>query len=204
MNKPKDNVVNIIFILDESGSMNSICHEAISGFNKFLNDQKALPGEATITLVPFSNVNRIVYDQVPLAEAVELTNKTYRPNGMTALYDAIGTVVDRFVYSSRNTILAILTDGEENSSKEYTYAQINNMLTHVQDNLGWDVTFLGANIKDIQKFTAGLGIKGGKAFEFNADADGMNYSYNMMASAATNARSAYASQASLTTATVGN
>lgn len=190
----KDNVVNIIFVLDESGSMGSIKIEAITGFNEFIRKQREIPGEAAVSLMLFNSHNRIVYDQVPINEAEDLTDKTFRPNGGTALYDAIGRAIDKFAYSGRDTILAILTDGEENSSREYRYDQINTMLSNVQDNLGWDVTFLGANIKNIQQFAAGLGIKGGKAFAFSADTDGMNYSYNMMATASTNARAAYATK----------
>ncbi|MBP7540129.1 MAG: VWA domain-containing protein [Saprospiraceae bacterium] len=200
----KDNVVNIVFVLDESGSMENIKDEAITGFNEFVRKQKEFPGEATVSLVLFSNNNRIVYDQIPLNECPELNYNTFRPNGMTALYDAIGTAVNKYIYSGRDTILAILTDGEENSSREYKYGQINNMLTHVQDELKWDVTFLGANIKNIESFTAGLGIKSGKAFAFNADTDGMNYSYNLASVSTTNARSAYAANSVDKTVAVNN
>ena len=188
-----DKVVNIIFILDESGSMGRIAEEAVSGYNKFIEEQKKLDGVAEVSLFTFSNAVKCVKDREPLQVSSDLVAcDQYYPGGMTALYDAIGTVISKFKNEKKNTVMCILTDGEENSSKEYSYDQVKKLLSEVQDELNWDVTFLGANIKEMEKFTSSIGIKAGKSIAFEASAEGITRAYATMNICASTARNAFA------------
>jgi len=90
----KNDFTAIAVVLDASGSMSGITDDTIGSFNQFLAEQKALPGEAAFTLCVFNTDYRLVHDFQPLASVANLTNKTYRPMGGTALLDAMGTTID--------------------------------------------------------------------------------------------------------------
>ncbi len=140
----------IIAILDRSGSMRPIIDEAVGGFNKFLADQKAVPGEARMTVVSFDNIVESLYEGKPLAEAPELKVEDVFPRGMTALNDAIGMTLNKhkqrigFEAWADATIVCIVTDGEENASKEYTIAQVKELVKSLETQ-GWKFVFLAAN-----------------------------------------------------------
>ena len=85
-----DNLSEIVCIVDRSGSMHSIVDDAIGGFNAFLQEQQAAPGEATLTLALFNHGYQLVHDNVPIQDVAALDTDTYRPSGMTALLDAVG------------------------------------------------------------------------------------------------------------------
>jgi hypothetical protein len=147
------NKTSIGVIIDRSGSMSPLAKDTIGGFNTFLADQKALPGEADLTLVLFDHEYLVVHDGVKLADVPDMDCLTYVPRGNTALRDAIGRTVNvmRANLSAKpdadkpgKVILLIITDGEENSSREYTGDQIRKLLGEVQGE-GWDVTYFGAN-----------------------------------------------------------
>ena len=120
MNKP---LTEIVFILDRSGSMQSMVEPAISGFNRLLREQQQVPGHARFTLVLFDDQYELPFHSVPIEEVVELDTTTFVPRGSTALLDAIGRTIDELGKKLSNTpaadrpdqvIIAILTDGEEN------------------------------------------------------------------------------------------
>lgn len=89
-----DQLTEILFILDRSGSMDSMHQEAIDGFNAFLKDQAELPGQARLTLVLFDHEYEVAVDAVPVQEVIALDGNTYQPRGSTALLDAIAKGVD--------------------------------------------------------------------------------------------------------------
>lgn len=162
----------IVFVLDKSGSMSHIKTDAIGGFNNFVQEQLKLEGDTDVTLVLFDH-------EVQVLEGVtELTEETYRPSGMTALLDAIGVGIDNQLEDlarkseddKPNVIVAIMTDGFENSSKEYTKERINEMITEQTAN-DWQFIFLGANI-DAVGTARDLGINAKFAGGFVADGDG--------------------------------
>ena len=147
----------IAFILDRSGSMESMTHAAISGFNEFLSAQKSTvddsgqPIPATFTLILFDNEYLPIHCRVPIQNAEPLTAKTYQPRGSTALLDAIGRTIDYIGSELAATpeperpskvIIAILTDGEENSSRKFTMADINQRITHQTETYQWEFLFL--------------------------------------------------------------
>lgn len=140
------NNVEIVIILDKSGSMSPIATETISNFNKFLNEQKCREDDANITLVLFDHTYDLQYIRKPIREAEELNNCTYNPDGFTALFDAVGktiTKIESRCDKSSNVIFVILTDGLENSSKEYTKKNLSKMIEEKQCK-GWKFVFLGA------------------------------------------------------------
>ena len=126
-----DNLTEIAFILDRSGSMESMVEPAISGFNRLLREQQQEPGTARFTLVLFDDQYEVPFHSVPIAEVVELDTNTFVPRGSTALLDAIGPTIDELgaklaalpeADRPGQVIVAILTDGMENASHRYTLA----------------------------------------------------------------------------------
>lgn len=174
MNK---NLTEIAFILDRSGSMQSVAQAAVSGFNEFLRDQQAAPGQARLTLVLFDNEYLVPVDNIPIAEAIRLNSDTYIPRGCTALLDAIGETIDRLGKRLEQTpeaqrpgqvIVPILTDGFENASERYTWKQIAAMIKHQTEVYKWEFLFLGAN-QDAIATAANLSIVASNAATYCAD-----------------------------------
>lgn len=150
----KAGLCEIVCIVDRSGSMQSIRDDAVGGFNMFLAEQKALPGEAHLSLVLFNTEFMQVHAGVAIADVPELTRVTYVPAGMTALLDAVGKTIDEVGDRLAKTpeddrpskvVACILTDGLENSSKEYTLAQIKEKISEQRDRWKWEFIYLGAN-----------------------------------------------------------
>lgn len=150
----REELTEIVCIIDRSGSMSSVRDEAISGFNSFLEDQVAVPGEAALTLVRFDTEYEIVHNGTPITQVPMLDENSFEPRGMTALYDAIGRTIDDVGGRLSKTpegerpahvIVAILTDGLENASSDYTSKRVRSMIEHQQSTYGWDFVYLGAN-----------------------------------------------------------
>lgn len=182
----KDNLTDIICILDRSGSMGSIRSDAIGGFNTFLADQKRQPGEAVFTLVLFNHEYLLVHDHTPIAQAAPLDNHTYQPQGTTALLDAVGRTIDDVGKRLHNTpeeerpskvIVAILTDGLENASKDYSRGRVSEMIKHQQEKYSWEFIFLAAN-QDAIASAREISIAAKDAIAFMSTPDGV-YNANM-------------------------
>lgn len=172
--------IELAFLLDQSGSMQFNLESAISGFNQFLREQKAVPGGARFTLVLFDDLYEVTCDGIPISEVVELDTTTYTPRGSTALLDAMGTLitdlhhrVEAMPADARpaKVIVAVLTDGEENASTKFTMAQISELIARQRTQSGWEFFFLGANQDAIATATQ-LNIDQNNAMTFSADADG--------------------------------
>ena len=140
----------IICILDRSGSMGSIATETIGGFNNFIDEQKKVEGKARVTLVQFDNVYEVVYEGIKLKNVPVLDSDTFKPRGMTALFDAIGKTltnqqkrIDDEKWADK-VIVLILTDGEENASQEYNEQSVKVLTKEAQDK-EWSFIYLGAN-----------------------------------------------------------
>ena len=149
------NLCEIVCIIDRSGSMGVVRSDAIHGFNTFLAEQQKLPGEANLSLVLFNHAHETVHENVPLGDVSPLDETTYVPAGTTALLDAVGATIDSIGKRLANTaeeqrpakiIVAILTDGEENASHNYTRAEIAERIKHQQEQYGWQFVFLAANM----------------------------------------------------------
>lgn len=180
--------VNITIVIDGSGSMGPLTTETISGYNRYISEQKNQPGsETTVTLVIFDDRYQVIYKNKPLADVPELTHEVYRPLGYTALYDAIGKSID--LTRPGKNMLVVMTDGEENASKEFNFTSVSQRIKDAQDYHGWEVIFLGANIRDIQGFTKSLNISGNNTYAFAANASGIAESYSNIAMRSTSLRS---------------
>ena len=155
----KKDYTHIVAILDRSGSMELIRRDTIGGFNTFIEEQKKVPGEATITLVQFSDTCETTYLDVPLAHVAHLTEDTYHPSGWTALNDAFAKTIEevgaRLASKPEHerpskVVVLVMTDGAENKSIKYAgrhgLKKLADMIGHQRDKYSWSFSFIGANI----------------------------------------------------------
>jgi Mg-chelatase subunit ChlD len=191
-----NNLTEIICIIDKSGSMASIRDDAVGGFNSFLKDQKNKEEDALITLNLFDHEFYEMYQGKNIKYADELTYRSYVPGGMTALNDAIGISIDRAdlrhanlekAETPDNVIVAILTDGMENSSKEYSTLNIKRKIKIHEDKYNWKFIFLAAN-QDAVLTGRGYGIKDDYSMDFDTDKEGMKMSFDVINEAYSRAR----------------
>lgn len=171
----------IIAITDRSGSMGSLRGDVIGGFNQFLSDQAAVPGAARMTYTQFDDIYEVLYQAVPIQEAPPLTPAMYVPRGSTALLDAIGRTLNvqgKRIHSEKwadQVIVCIITDGQENASREFTFDQIKDMIKHAEGH-GWKFVFLAAN-QDAFAAAASYGISGQYTRAFGATSKGVAQAY---------------------------
>lgn len=174
-------------ILDRSGSMLSIISDAIGGYNAFLEEQKKNPQEANLTVVMFDDRYEISY-MGPLHNASAMTRETYVPRGNTALRDAIGRTINTLGSKLAATpehvrpgrvIVVIVTDGEENASKEFSAEQIAHMIEHQRTKYSWEFIFLAANL-DAVAVGMQYGINPHFAINFVANARSSRGSYGLV------------------------
>jgi len=190
----------IVVILDRSGSMTTISEDAIGGYNEFIKAQKKVEGEAVVTLAQFDDEYELVYDGVPIEEVVDLNRETFVPRGMTALNDAIGKTIEnvrkRQVHhcpvcdkygEDTKTIVAILTDGGENSSREFTTQKINELISHQRNTHNWEFIFLAAN-QDAFATGGAFGIASADTFNFAHTGVGTKSAYLNMTNVTTSYR----------------
>jgi len=139
----------IIVILDESGSMGSKRSDVIGGFNSFISDQKEIKNDvARLYLVKFNTVVNTVHSGIPLVDVPELSTANYTPGGGTALYDAIAEAVriaDKDKTAEERVVCVIMTDGEENSSRETTKEQVKDIISGHEARGDWTFLYIGEN-----------------------------------------------------------
>jgi hypothetical protein len=193
----KENLTEINVVLDRSGSMCSIADDTIGGFNEFLKTQQEVDGDAFITLSQFDDVYEVVYSAMNIKEAPMLSSGTFKPRGATALLDAIGKSInltgERLANLSEDDrpskiIFVILTDGGENSSREFTNTQINDMIKHQTDMYSWDFVFIGAN-QDAIKVGANMGFKVGNSMTYASNSIGTTCAFTSISEKMTMYRS---------------
>lgn len=177
---PKENYTHIVCVIDRSGSMGSIREDAQGGFNAFVDEQKKVPGDATITLVQFDTEYETVWENQQLQDVGEYMLK---PRGATALLDALGKTINetgKFLEGIKeedrpsNVVFVVVTDGMENSSHEFTKAQITEMIKHQQEKYNWEFNFLAAN-QDAIGEAMSIGIKAANAMNFAATGQGVRH-----------------------------
>lgn len=176
----KEEYTDITFILDKSSSMAHVTGDTIGGFNAFLESQQKEEGKATFTLYQFANTIQKITEGVDINDVKKLNNENYIADGWsTSLRDAVGHAIDATGRRLKNmkeedrpskVIIVIQTDGEENSSVEYSWEQLKKMIEHQEDKYNWKFIFLGANL-DAAKQAVSLGI---------ASANTMRYANNKM------------------------
>ena len=192
----KQNLTEIVFILDRSGSMAGLEADTIGGFNAMIQKQKAAEGEAYVSTILFDNHTEVIHDRVDIQMIQPMTRKDYYVRGCTALLDAVGKSIHhignvhkyaREEDRPEKTIFVITTDGMENASKEYTYERVRKMIEQEQEKHGWEFIFLGANI-DAAKEAARFGISEDRAANYHADHQGTAVIYEAMSEAVCNVR----------------
>ncbi len=154
----KQKNLKIVFIIDESGSMQGSEQDVIGGFNGFIERQKnENVGIVSVSLYKFNSDVSLVYLDVPINEIESITKKDYIPNGFTALYDAIGTAIietgnklsaTKSKQKSENVLMVIITDGQENASKEYTSQTVKSLISTHERLLQWNFIYMGVGIND--------------------------------------------------------
>lgn len=186
-----NNLTEIVFILDRSGSMDHIASDTIGGYNAFIEKQKQEPGEAKLTTVLFDDRYEIIHDGVDLREVKPLTSAEYYARGMTALMDAVGRTINRVGERLAMTpeeerpgkvIFVITTDGYENNSKEFTRAKVKEMIEHQTNKYSWQFMFLGAGI-DAAEEAESIGIARLHACEYVASRAGTDALYSTLTKA---------------------
>lgn len=178
----KETRTHISVILDRTGSMESIRDDIIGGFNAFLDGQKQQPGGATLTLVQFDTQDpyEIIHDFRPIADVPDLTRETYVPRAMTPLLDAVGrgindleTRLAKLPARKRpgKVVVVIVTDGQENSSREFKKNRIEKMIREHEEKDNWQFVFLSADLGAFQD-AGDYGFNSIKTMLFNKSARG--------------------------------
>ena len=188
--KIKNGITELVFILDKSGSMSGMENDTIGGFNSMIEQQREAEGKAYVTTVMFSSRSKTVHDREALENVKPLTLKDYRPDGMTALLDAIGGTIchisDIHKYIREEdvpgkTIFVITTDGMENASREYSSQKIKEMISQKEKEEGWEFLFVAANI-DAVETAENIGIRRERAANYDVE-KGTDTMYRSVSSA---------------------
>lgn len=178
-------LTELVFILDKSGSMHELVEDTIGGFNSMIEQQKKEPGEARITTVLFDNNYYILHNDMDIKEIEPISEEEYRPGGMTALLDAVGKTINDIGIKLKNipeeerpgkVVVVIMTDGYENSSREYSRETVKKMIEHQQEKYSWTFIFLGADI-DAASEASSIGIDSGWSRTYTKSSAGQSSAY---------------------------
>lgn len=179
-----ENLTEVVFILDRSGSMDHLTDDTIGGFNGLIEKQKKEEGECLVSTFLFDNEVELLHDRLPLAEIPALTRDTYYARGCTALIDCIGDAVTHIEKIHRyarkedvpsKTMFVITTDGMENASHKYSADEVRKMIKKHQEQ-GWEFIFIGANIDSVET-AASFGIRKDRAVNYCTDLSGTKALY---------------------------
>lgn len=183
--KTKNNITELVFILDRSGSMSGLEGDTIGGFNAMIQKQKKEDGEAYVSTILFDNVSEVLHDRIKLKDVPKMTGKDYTVRGCTALIDAIGGAIKHIANIHKyarpedvpaHTMFIITTDGQENASYRFTSDEVKKMIERQKEKYGWEFLFIGANI-DAVETAARFGINRNRAVNYNADSKGTQVLY---------------------------
>lgn len=187
----KYNHVDLVMIIDKSGSMHGMESDTIGGFNSMLDKQRKLDIKTEVTTVMFNSNPDVIHIRRPLDEVKNLTPGDYLPNGSTALLDSVGMTIDKVsdyyaVNDSKNkVIVAIITDGLENSSREYSKQNVRNLIEKKKES-GWEFVFLGANI-DAASEAGSIGISSDRVVQYKATNEGVRKNFDAISAFAAEA-----------------
>lgn len=194
--KIHNNITEMVFILDRSGSMGGLEKDTIGGFNSLIEKQKKQDGKCYVSTVLFDHETQVIHDRVELADIKPMTDNDYFVRGCTALIDAIGGSIHHIKnihkYARRedvpeHTMFVIITDGYENASRKYSSDQVKRMIEHEKEKYGWEFLFIGANI-DAVETAKHFGINEDRAVNYHADEKGTEVVYDAVADACSNIR----------------
>lgn len=187
----KPNTISINLVVDRSGSMASVRDSTVESINAFVESQKAVPGEARLSLHFFDSAYGLnsrptmayqtLIDQAPVPEVRPLTREHYVPRGGTPLLDAIGHTIDSLGSKLALTpeherpsqvLVVVVTDGQENESTKFTRRQIVDKVRHQEGTYSWEFVFLGANLDAVAEATS-LGMKKTSALNYDNTREGV-------------------------------
>lgn len=184
--KAKNNITELVFILDRSGSMSGLEGDTIGGFNAMIQKQKKEDGEAYVSTILFDNVSEVLHDRIKLKDVPKMTSKDYTVRGCTALIDAIGGAIHHIGNIHKyarpedvpvHTMFIITTDGMENASVRYSSDEVKKMIERQKEKYGWEFLFIGANI-DAVETASRFGIGRDRAVNYRADSQGTQVLYD--------------------------
>ena len=184
-------MIELVFILDRSGSMSGLESDTIGGFNSMIEKQKKEEGEALVSTVLFDNESVVIHDRLPLDRVPRMTEREYFTRGCTALLDAVGGAIHHIgnvhKYARKEdvpekTLFIITTDGYENASKRYDYEKVRKMIERQKEKYGWEFLFLGANI-DAVSTARRFGIDEDRAVNYHCDSAGTALNYEVVSEA---------------------
>jgi len=194
---PGGTPTQILIILDRSGSMAPIAGDVVGGVNTFLDEQRRNGPDARVTIVQFDSQDpqEILVDGVPIAEVTPIDPQRYSPRGGTPLLDAVGRAVGRLMVkmgtiqpdgSSQDVIVAVVTDGAENQSREFVLADINRLVESCEAK-GWNFVYLSAH-RDAFHDAERMGFKAGSVVQFDHSGDGARQVFGRLADGTAKAR----------------
>lgn len=191
----RNDLTELIFILDRSGSMAGLEADTIGGFNSVLKRNKELPGDALVTTVLFSHEWKLLHDRQPIQAVLPITEKDYFVGGSTALLDALGEAVRKIEnahehiadeYRPGKVQFVIITDGQENASRKWHLSELRRLIDAKREQ-GWDFLFLGANMDAITTAES-MGIHRDRAVTAMSDKAGVPLQYDAVACATADLR----------------
>jgi uncharacterized protein YegL len=188
MNMKKD-LVELVFILDRSGSMAGLEKDTIGGFNSMIKRQKETKGQALVTTVLFDDHYELIHQRKQISNVNDMTTNEYFVRGTTALLDAIGRSITQIIACHKKlkndeipekTVVVITTDGMENASREYSSAKIKQMIEFQKEKYQWEFIFLGANM-DALNTAKDFGISEDRVANYHADEEGTELNFRVIA-----------------------
>ena len=188
---PCNEITELVFILDRSGSMSGLEEDTIGGFNSMIEKQKKLDGECYVSTVLFDSRSEVLHDRLKLEDVPKMTEKDYCARGSTALIDALGDAIKHIKNVHKyirpedvpaHTMFVITTDGHENASHTYSSSDVKKMIEEQKEKCGWEFLFIGANI-DAVETAARYGISESRAVNYNADGEGTDVLYKSVSNA---------------------
>ena len=176
----KNNLTEIVAILDMSGSMAGLREDTIGSYNSMLKEQRDKDRQMLVTTYVFNNTHRMIHDRVSIGEVTMMTDRDYRPSGCTALLDTMGDAirhVEQIHHYAReedvpeHTVFFIITDGLENASSKYSSDEIKKLVEQKREKSGWEFIYLASNI-DAVETASHIGIPRELSVDYIPDSKG--------------------------------
>lgn len=181
----KNNITELVFIIDRSGSMAGMESDTVGGFNAMIERQKKLEGKVYVSTVLFDHETTVLHDRIDIHDVKPMTRQDYQVRGCTALMDAIGGAIHHIGNIHRyartedvpeHTMFVITTDGMENASRIYSSQKVKEMITKEEQEHGWEFLFVAANI-DAVETAEHIGIRPERAANYRQSKRGTRSVY---------------------------
>lgn len=183
----KKDLIELVFVLDGSGSMWALTDDTINNYNKLLEERRK-EGNCIVSTIVFNDHRKVIHNRISIDKVKNITTEDYIAGGTTALYDAVGATIDEIGRALNNTpeeerpekvMFVIITDGEENASVEYSQKDVLERIRHQKEKYSWDFSFIGANI-DAKKAANDIGISLEDAFSYSNNSIGTQSVYKSL------------------------